>query len=107
MAGPESHRPTVQHPDRPAQPAPPRPRWVLIGVTVCLLAAGLYWAIPYVHEYFTTLSTDDAFVNSHVTNVAPRVEDNVLEVLVEDGYFVEAGTVLVKLDPYPYQIVVD
>jgi len=43
-------------------------------------------------------TTDDAFVESHVANVAPRVPGQVLRVLVKDNQAVNAGDVLVELD---------
>src|SRR4051794_10126400 len=43
-------------------------------------------------------TTDDAFVESHVANVAPRVQGQVLHVLVHDNQAVNAGDVLVELD---------
>jgi len=43
-------------------------------------------------------TTDDAFVESHVANVAPRVQGQVLNVLVRDNQAVNAGDVLVELD---------
>ncbi len=89
-------------------PAPRRRHWALLGIlVVAALGAALYWGVPYVRAYFTTVSTDDAYVNAHVTYVAPRIQDNVVEVLVEETEFVEPGTVLVKLDPYPYQLAVE
>jgi membrane fusion protein (multidrug efflux system) len=43
-------------------------------------------------------STDDAFVESHVANIAPRLSGQVLRVLVRDNQAVAAGDVLVELD---------
>ncbi|MEI9941088.1 MAG: HlyD family secretion protein [Pseudomonadota bacterium] len=43
-------------------------------------------------------TTDDAFVESHVANVAPRVQGQVLHVLVHDNQAVNANDVLVELD---------
>jgi len=43
-------------------------------------------------------TTDDAFVESHVANVAPRVQGQVLHVLVHDNQAVAVGDVLVELD---------
>jgi membrane fusion protein, multidrug efflux system len=54
-----------------------------------------------------TISTDDAYVNGHVTFVAARVPGQVVSVLVDDNYRVHKGDVLVRLDKQPYQIVVD
>jgi membrane fusion protein (multidrug efflux system) len=53
-----------------------------------------------------TVSTDDAYVNSYVTFIAPRVSGQVTEVLVEDNNRVKKGDVLVRLDPEPFQIAV-
>src|SRR5262249_57723798 len=51
-----------------------------------------------------TGSTDDAYVNSHVTFVAPRVSGQVIEVLVDDNYRVKKGDVLVRLDKEPFEV---
>ena len=53
-----------------------------------------------------TVSTDDAFVNGHVTFVAPRVSGQISRVLVDDNYRVRKGELLAELDKEPYQIVV-
>jgi len=51
-----------------------------------------------------TISTDDAYVNGHVTFVAPRVAGQVQRVLVDDNNHVHQGDLLVQLDPEPYQV---
>jgi membrane fusion protein (multidrug efflux system) len=51
-----------------------------------------------------TVSTDDAYVNSHVTFVAPRVAGQVSKVLVDDNYRVKQGDLLVQLDPEPFDV---
>ena len=51
-----------------------------------------------------TVSTDDAYVNGHVTFVAPRVAGQVSKVLVDDNYRVKKGDVLVELDTEPYRV---
>lgn len=43
-------------------------------------------------------STDDAFVEAHVANVAPRIPGQVTKVLVTDNAHVKVGDVLVELD---------
>jgi membrane fusion protein (multidrug efflux system) len=49
-----------------------------------------------------TISTDDAYVNGHVTFVAPRVSGQVSRVLVDDNYRVKKGALLVQLDKEPF-----
>jgi membrane fusion protein, multidrug efflux system len=64
---------------------------VLAGVAA-LIGGGLY-----LHGRGKE-TTDDAFVESHVANVAPRVPGQVLHVLVRDNQAVNAGDVLIELD---------
>jgi membrane fusion protein (multidrug efflux system) len=51
--------------------------------------------------------TDDAQVDAHLTPVASRVGGAVLSVAVSDNQVVDAGTVLVEIDPRDYQVAVD
>src|SRR5215471_15649880 len=77
-----------------------RSRRTLIVVGVLLVA---FVIIPSVFHAWHTVSTDDAYVNSHVTFVAPRVSGQVAQVLVDDNYRVKQGALLVQLDKEPYQ----
>src|SRR5262249_20653263 len=52
-------------------------------------------------------STDDAQIDGYVTQVAARVGGTITKVLVNDNQLVEAGTVLVELDPLDYQVALD
>ena len=63
--------------------------------------------IPWVHEMLTTVSTDDAYVNGHVTYVAPRVNGQVAKVFVSDNNVVRKGDLLLELDSEPYQVQVN
>src|SRR5262249_40991828 len=61
-------------------------RRLLLGVLgVLVLAAALWCGIPWIRLTLTTVSTDDAFVNGHVTFVAARVHGQVSRVLVDDN----------------------
>ena len=76
---------------------------VIVGVVVLLVAAaGLWWWLSQGTE-----STDDAQVDAHVTQIASRIGGTVLKVSVDDNQVVEAGTVLVEIDPRDYQVAVD
>jgi membrane fusion protein (multidrug efflux system) len=78
--------------------------WIAGGVFIVFV---LYEAIPRVVTAFKTVSTDDAYVNGHVTFVAPRVPGHVVRVLVDDNNRVHKGDLLVQLDKQPYQVKVD
>jgi membrane fusion protein (multidrug efflux system) len=73
-------------------------------VLVVGLGFGGYFLIPRVEVMLNTVSTDDAYVNGHVTYVAPRVEGQVARVFVDDNYRVKKGAILVQLDKEPYQV---
>ena len=52
-------------------------------------------------------STDDAQVDARVTQISSRVPGTVAKVAIADNQLVEAGTVLIELDPRDYQVAVD
>jgi membrane fusion protein (multidrug efflux system) len=52
-------------------------------------------------------STDDAQVDAHMTQVAARVGGTIEKVAVDDNQVVDAGAVLVEIDPRDYQVAVD
>jgi membrane fusion protein (multidrug efflux system) len=79
----------------------------LLAVVVVVLGIAGILLIPTVGTALTTVSTDDAFVNSHVTFVAPRVPGQVTKVLVDDNMRVAKGDLLVQLDREPYEIQVE
>ena len=94
---------TPRAPDRPLM----RRRKLLIAalgavglVVVCVVG------IPWIRLAFTTVSTDDAYVNGHVTFVAPRVAGQILRVLVDDNYRVRKGDLLAQIDKEPFEIAV-
>jgi membrane fusion protein (multidrug efflux system) len=91
------------------QPRPPatKRRWPLIILLALLLLAALIFGLARLRRAFNTVSTDDAYVNSYVTFVAPRVSGQILRVLVEDNNRVQKGAILVELDPDPYRVAVE
>jgi membrane fusion protein (multidrug efflux system) len=82
-------------------------RWVLGLAGLLLVAAGMVYLGPSVMRALFTVSTDDAYVNGHVTFVAPRVAGKVVEVLVDDNNPVKKGNLLVRIDPEPFQVQVN
>src|ERR1700722_10779190 len=86
--------------------ANPRRKMLLAAAGLLILAAALWFGIPWVQTTLNTVSTDDAYVNGHVTFVAARVKGQVSRVLVDDNYRVRKGDLLVQLDKEPFQIAV-
>jgi membrane fusion protein (multidrug efflux system) len=101
-----------EHPGPASAPAaPPKVRQPLHikalavwGVVALLLAGAAYVGIPMVTLALNTVSTDDAYVNGHVTFVAARVPGQVVKVLVDDNNRVKKGDLLVTLDTEPYRV---
>jgi membrane fusion protein (multidrug efflux system) len=73
------------------------------GLGALVLAAVAAFSIPRIQLALNTVSTDDAYVNSHVTFVATRVTGQVSRVLVDDNDRVHKGDILVELDKEPFQ----
>jgi membrane fusion protein, multidrug efflux system len=80
-----------------------RRRKLLIGVLGAVVIAAAVFGIPWIRFVLSTVSTDDAFVNGHVTFVAPRVHGEVARVLVDDNNRVHKGDLLVELDKEPFR----
>jgi membrane fusion protein (multidrug efflux system) len=74
---------------------------VLVGVVVLLAGA---WGVRTWRYWERHVSTDDAFVEAHVSPVSARVRGTVVEVLVRDNQEVGAGAPLVRLDPRDLEV---
>src|SRR5713101_6163311 len=75
-------------------------RWILILIAAIAVAgASLWWVRSQNYE-----STDDAQVEGHLDLVSSRISGTVLSIdpKVENNRFVEAGTLLMELDPRDY-----
>src|SRR6202049_1644112 len=72
---------------------------VVIAIIV-LLIAGFF-----AYRYFTSYeSTDDAQVDGHINSISARITGHVVKLNVQDNQYVQAGTVLVEIDPADYQV---
>jgi membrane fusion protein (multidrug efflux system) len=95
-------------PPRPVAPSPgARRRWVFGAVGGIALLLALFEGVPWLRYALRTVSTDDAYVNGHVTFVAARVSGQVTRVLVDDNNRVHVGDLLVQLDKEPFQVQVN
>jgi membrane fusion protein (multidrug efflux system) len=94
--------------DKEAKQKPPlykRPAFIIIVsiIAVVLLAGGIVtWLV--VRQF---VSTDDAYIDGHVTGVSPRASAQVLALYVRDNQLVHQGDLLVELDPTDYQVALD
>jgi membrane fusion protein (multidrug efflux system) len=79
-----------------------RARIIIAVVAVVIVAAGA-WAWSTRGKE----STDDAQVEAHVTPIAARVGGTVQAAPVADNQAVEAGTVLVQIDPRDFELAIE
>jgi membrane fusion protein (multidrug efflux system) len=75
-------------------------RWILLlAATIAVAGASLWWVHSQDHE-----STDDAQIEGHLDLVSSRISGTVVYInpQVENNQLVEAGTLLMELDPRDY-----
>ena len=77
-------------------------KYAVIGAVLLIIAGGLWLFLTAGRE-----STDDAQIDARVTQIAARVGGTITRVAVNDNQRVEAGAVLIELDPRDYQVAVD
>ena len=86
----------------PAPRRKPLPRWVFAGLGLAFAAmASFSWWLHARHFE----STDDAQIDGHINVVSSRISGTVLYVnpQAENNQYVQAGTLLLELDPNDYQ----
>src|ERR1700740_348778 len=87
---------------RPSRRRDPRFRIFLIAGLIVLAIVGFFvWR--YLGSYE---STDDAQIDGHVNSIRARVLGHVIKINVQENQYVDAGTVLVEIDPTDYQVAV-
>jgi membrane fusion protein (multidrug efflux system) len=90
------------HPEKLEATAGKKTPFKRIALGVFLLAGlalGILWFINRGIE-----TTDDAFVESNVVQISPRVSGYVTRVLVNDNQTVHAGDLLAEIDPRDYRL---
>lgn len=89
-----------------AQAAPQngkRRKALLILLTVIVLAA-IAWTLWYVLVLRWHEDTDDAYVQGNIVSITPQTQGTVVSIGADDGMKVQAGQVLVRLDPNDAQV---
>ena len=75
---------------------------LIVGVLLLAAAVLLWWL--YARQF---VSTDDAYIDGNVTQVAPQVAAQVKTLHVDDNLFVHKGDLLVELDPTDFQVALE
>src|SRR5262245_63185908 len=98
-----AHAESIPRPERPRQW---RRRVILAAVALAVLGAVAYGAHQW-HYWDRHVSTDDAFVEAHVSPVSARIRGTVVKVLVRDNEEVKAEAALVRLDTRDFEVKVE
>ena len=69
-----------------------------IGLVLILAVGGLY----FFAQTASYESTDDAFVDGHITNVAPKIAGRIDKVFIDDNQLLKKGDPIVEIDPRDY-----
>jgi len=78
--------------------------WLLLGlVAAVVLIGGVLWWL----EARDWETTDDAFIDVHMVQLAPQVAGRVTRVQVSDNERVTAGQKILEIDPAPFQAKLD
>jgi membrane fusion protein (multidrug efflux system) len=99
---PESRQKVLSTESRTAEaPGAGRGRTIkllLMCLAPVMVLVGMYY-YAFVQSY---QSTDDAFIDGKITDLAPKISGRVEQVLVDDNQEVKKGDLLVTIDPRDY-----
>lgn len=76
---------------------------ILIGAVI-LSSAALWSGGKLYGQYY--ISTDDAYLNANVVQIAPRISGQVNQTFVDDNQHVSANQPLFEVDPIPYELAI-
>ncbi|HEX3797123.1 MAG TPA: efflux RND transporter periplasmic adaptor subunit [Verrucomicrobiae bacterium] len=79
-----------------------RPAFIITAaiILVLLLVGGIIlWLI--LRQY---VSTDDAYIDTHVVQISPQVSARVQALYIDDNQLVHKGDLVIQLDPIDYQV---
>jgi membrane fusion protein (multidrug efflux system) len=88
---------------QPTTPPKSKRRRILLLIALIFIALGALWATYWVLVLSKREKTDDAYVNGNRVVISAQVSGTVIAVLADDTQLVNAGQVLVKLDPVDAQ----
>ncbi|GAA0704044.1 HlyD family efflux transporter periplasmic adaptor subunit [Dokdonella soli] len=74
-------------------------RAILLAIAAVFVLAGIGWYLLWLFVFSLRETTDDAYVAGNQVTISAQVAGTVIAVLADDTQRVDAGQVLVKLDP--------
>lgn len=71
-------------------------------IAAFLIVSAVIWMGMKIYNYFY-ISTDNAYVNANVVQIAPRITGQVTQLFTMNNQFVQQGQPLFEIDPVPFQ----
>lgn len=68
------------------------------------LSMVLIFVVYLLIDSYFYVSTDDAFIEGHVTSQSAKISNQVAKVYIDDNYEVKEGDLLVQIDPRDYEV---
>src|SRR5437763_257890 len=88
----------------PSRQLPRLGRWVVWCAAGGIAIVAAYFGVLWWTDRLSHSTTDDAFVEAHIVNVAPEmVSGRIVRFLVEENDTVEQGQVLAETEPVHYR----
>jgi membrane fusion protein, multidrug efflux system len=90
----------------PPPPAAPngKRRRILLLIAAVFVGIGMLWALYWLLVLSERERTDDAYVNGNKVDITSQVPGTIIAVLADDTQLVQAGQVLVRLDPIDAEV---
>ncbi len=101
----EQQKPADEHKEeeeKKKKPHPLRKAIIIVAVAVVAIGGVIFWLHSRHFE-----STDDAYVDAHISGIAARIAGTVTAVYVEENQFVKVNEVLVDLDPRDLKVALE
>src|SRR5208282_6077281 len=90
--------------DEAPPPANGRRRRILLLIGAVFLVIGVLWGMVWLLVLSKRERTDDAYVNGNKVVITSQVPGTIVAVLADDTQLVQAGQVLVRLDPIDAEV---
>jgi membrane fusion protein (multidrug efflux system) len=103
---PENPKPPTATGVGPGQRASSRRKKRILPILLVVTLVLVVGSILLYRHFAAWESTDDAQIDGYIYPLSARVAGYVTRVTVDENQYVEAGTVLVQLDPKDYQVAV-
>ncbi len=101
-SGPIETGGAVRAVDPEAQAATSRARWrhrLLFAFAIALIFGVSAYGVHWFNDNIRYVSTDDAYVDAQLADIAPEIDGTISQVLVSDTQNVRRGDLLLRLDP--------